>query len=146
MNTTWILSAHRAGAKLYERRPNGAFRLVREIAHPEGRLQSHEMGTDRPGTTGEPGGVQRNAYGTDRDPAEETALAFARALAAELTRARNEHACESFVLLAPPQFLGTLRKELDAPTAAMVTHSAPLDLAHATEDEVKKHVEDVLKS
>ena len=50
MNRTWILIAHRAGARIFENDgPGTGLKHVDAIAHPEGRLEDKALGSDKPG-------------------------------------------------------------------------------------------------
>jgi hypothetical protein len=60
MNTTWILVAHRGGARLFESPgPGKGLQLVEDIPHPEGRLKSGESTPTNPGAH-----LTRSAAGT----------------------------------------------------------------------------------
>ena len=50
MTTTWILVAHRGGGRLFENSgPGTGLRLIQTIDHPQGRLKSGEINSDKPG-------------------------------------------------------------------------------------------------
>lgn len=144
MKTTWILTAHRSGAALFAHKGPGALHLVREVAHPEGRLKDSELGEDAPGRSYESGGTQRSSLGTDRSPARDVSAAFARSLADLLARGRVEQAYDQLVLMAEPRFLGALRGALDARTTSTVIGSVAKELPHPTEVEVRGHLRDLL--
>ncbi|MBX3275257.1 MAG: host attachment protein [Sandaracinaceae bacterium] len=126
MSTTWILTAHRAGAHLYESRGAGSdWQLVEDVPHPEGRLKDGEIDTDRPGHVIDrhrPHAMEREQSATDR-----LADDFARELADRLSRARAESRFGRLVLVAAPRFLGRLRDALDGPTQATVAASLAKD-------------------
>jgi protein required for attachment to host cells len=137
MSTTWILVAERSSARLFaQRKLGGELVLVREIAHPEGRRESHDLVSDRPGRTHEAGGSVVSTFEPRHTPAENVADAFAASLADTLNKGRNDHAYERLILVAEPRFLGLLRGALSHPTAATVTASLDKDLSVATADEV----------
>ncbi len=144
MKTTWILTANRSGATLYAHTGPSALALVREVAHPEGHMKDRELGDDAPGRSYESGGTQRSSLGTDRSLSRDVAEAFARSLAAILTRGRTDRAFDQLVLMAEPRFLGALRGALDAHTTSTVIGSVAKDLPHPTEAEVRGHVRDLL--
>ncbi len=139
MKKTWILAAHRGGAKLYEHTTPGTLSLVREVDHPQGRLQNREIWTDKPGRKFETS-AHRSGAGPEVDPVRKEAEDFARTLAATLADGRNAHAYDRLILMAEPRFLGLLRDALDAQTAATVTASVNHELTNAPVDEVKRHL------
>jgi len=144
MKKTWILAAHRSGAKFYEHTGPGALTLLRTIDHPAGRLMDQEIVTDRPGRKYEGGSSLQGTADPEVDPARHEAETFARSLAAALTEGRNAHAFERLVLVAEPRFLGLLRAELDAPTAAMVVGSVNHELTDAPAADVRAHLSGIL--
>ena len=48
MTTTWILIAHRGGARLFEHTGRSAgLKLLQDIPHPEGRLKNQDINADK---------------------------------------------------------------------------------------------------
>lgn len=145
MKKTWILAAHRGGAKLYEHAGGGRLSLVRTFDHPEGRLQDREIVTDRPGRKADGRGASlQGTAAPEVDPSRHEAESFARTLAAALTEGRNAGAFERLVLVAEPRFLGLLRGALDGPTADLVAGSVGHELTEAPADQVYAHVKEHL--
>jgi protein required for attachment to host cells len=143
MSTTWILVAERSSARLFaQRKLGGELVLVREIAHPDGRRESHELVTDRPGRTHEPQGSNNvvSTFEPRHTAAENAADAFAASLADTVNRGRNDHAYERLILVAEPRFLGLLRGALSHATAATVSGSLDKDLSVATADELRHKI------
>ena len=61
MATTWILVAHRGGARIFENRSGEReLKLVENIDHAVGRLQAHELESDRSGRSFDRMGDQRH--------------------------------------------------------------------------------------
>jgi protein required for attachment to host cells len=58
--------------------------------------------------------------GKESDPHDQESLHFAQQIAKRLEVARNEGQCSAFMIAAPPEFLGKLRKELSEQTAKLV--------------------------
>ena len=54
-------------------------------------------------------------------------------------RARNEHRYGQLVLVAPPKFLGALRKELHKEVEKLVTDELPKDLSWFNAREFEKY-------
>ncbi len=148
MSTTWVLVAHRGGARLFENAGRGkGLALVQDLPHPEGRMKSGEINSDRPGrsysNSSGGGGFARHGFGRD-DATVEVAAQFARDLAGVLDRGRNDKRFDKLILVAEPSFLGNLRASLSAPTAAAVAATLDKDLAQVSEHDLPKHLGSVV--
>ncbi len=141
MNKTWILIAHRAGARIFENDgPGTGLKHVDAIAHPEGRLEDKALGSDKPGRSFDSHGPGRHALGKEHGPAETVAQEFAHALAARLDAGRTKHAYGKLVLVAEPRFLGMLRAALTPQTAALVSAVVEKDLVHVADHDLAAHL------
>ena len=142
MDRTWVLTANRSGASLFEMGGSSkALRRLKDIPHPEGRLQNKEIGTDQPGRAFDSLGQGRHSMGTSNEPTEQLAMQFARDLATLLNKGRTTHAYDKVVLVAEPRFLGLLRAALDDNTAALVAKTVNKDLSGANEDTLQGYLE-----
>ena len=142
MSTTWILTANRSGATLFEVAGRAtALRRLREFPHPEGHLRNRDIDADKPGRAFDSLGMGRHGMSTARTPTEQLASEFARQLADVLNDGRNAHAYDKLVLIAEPRFLGLLRAALDTNTAAAVVQTVSKDLPDATEEQVAGYLE-----
>ena len=147
MATAWILVAHEAGARIFDNHgPGKGIALVEQVEHPEGRARDGEIVSDRPGrsfrkNSGDP---RRAAMSRSEGPHERAVADFARELAQRLNQGRVQNEYQRLVLVAPPRFLGLLRSSLDGPTASLVVGSLDKDLAFTKEDELVKHLGQVI--
>lgn len=141
METTWILVTDRTGAKLFESKEPGKviLRHMRDIPHPEGRLQPRDTEADKPGRISDSFGT-RHALSPHHDPQERHAQEFARHLAEILNKGRNDHAYQKLILVAEPGFLGDLSGALDKHTSALVEKTIGKDLMHVGENELSQHL------
>jgi len=64
---------------------------------------------------------------------------FAREVGRYLDRARLDHRFDQLVLVAPPKFLGVLRKELDKEVEKLVADELPKDLAGFSARELERY-------
>lgn len=142
MTTTWILTANRSGASLFESDwPGKSMRRIQDIPHPQGREQNRDIGSDKPGRSFDSFGQGRHAMSTEQDPAEHIAQQFALDLAERLNDGRVAHAYDKLVLMAEPKFLGLLRAALDKHTAALVVQTISKDLPNINEEDLAKYLE-----
>lgn len=142
MNVTWILVAHRSGARLYEKQDK-KLTLVQEIEHPEGKLKNQDINTDRPGRSFDRKGAGRHAMSSEQEATEREAIRFARQLAAILEDGRLHHRYAKLVLVAEPRFLGELRAALTPETDSTIRATLGKDLAWLENQAVPKYLETV---
>ena len=106
------------------------------FAHPEGRWSNQEL-------VGDEAGKSRDLHG-DLEPAtspkEHEAQMFAKALAKHLKDLHNQQHYEQLILIAPPRFLGLLRKELPKPLDQLETHSIDKDLTGCSIEEIIDYI------
>jgi protein required for attachment to host cells len=143
MNTTWILVAHRSGAKLFEKQGK-ELNLLREISHEAGRLQDHELSADRPGRVFDRQGAGRHAVGGEnKDAVERETKRFVRELGDVLEEGRVHRRYANLVLVAEPRFLGELRAAVTPETQALISATRSRDLAPMESSAVKDYLQDV---
>ena len=121
---TWILSAHRAGACLYEQAVKGAaLETLITIDHPEGRLRDRQLNSDRFGRAFDSHGHGRRAMAPSERPTERIAADFARTLTEDLNTARAAGCFDHLIIVAEPTMLGLLRSQLDDATSKHLQHT-----------------------
>lgn len=141
MDTTWILSASRGGARLFERVGGEEVRSLQDIAHPDGRLKNQDIDTDAPTRTFDSFGQGQHGTGAHLSPTEHIAQQFAKALAEMLSKGRTDHAYTRLVLMAEPGFLGELRNSLDEHTAALVSKTIGKNLPDINERDLVAYLD-----
>lgn len=111
---TWVLVADAARARLFQYDGFGApIRLLKEWMHPDSRARNQDLVTDRPGRvmqsrpTAEHG--SRSSMEPDLSPKRVEHERFARELQSELDQGIGKNAYGRLILVANPEFLGTLR-------------------------------------
>lgn len=142
MTTTWILTANRSNASLFESDwPGKSMRRLQDIPHPQGGMQNREMGTDKPGRSFDSFGQGRHAMSTEQEPTEHIAQQFAGELAELLNKGRVAHAYDKLVLIAEPKFLGILRAALDKNTASLVVQTVNKELLDVKEEDLAEYLQ-----
>lgn len=145
MPKTWIVVAHRGGARLFENKgPGKGLDLLREIDHPEGRLKNREIDTDKPGRGYENRGGAHHAFEKERESTTHVAEQFAKQISGILDEGRNRQAYGRLVLVAEPRFLGNLRSALSRETASLVNATIDKDLGGVESREMAKHLDGVM--
>ncbi|MEO5971210.1 MAG: host attachment protein [Bdellovibrionia bacterium] len=137
---TWILLAHRSGAKLFSSIGYGKdLKQLQEFNFPEGRLRNHDIDTDDKGrryssvagraNSGgghSPAPSHQQKGGLDRHEGAVSHIAeiFAQRLAGRLQKGRIDNEYERLILVADPRFLGLLRGCIDKETARRVVETS----------------------
>jgi protein required for attachment to host cells len=136
MTTTWIIAADASRARILQvtdRQQNLA--EIEDLLNPEGRAHDRELISDaHPRFSGTRG------PGSDREEMSATEHAtelFAKRLGDYLDKARTAHRYDRLHLIAPPKFLGQLRKELGKEVEKLVAEELPKDLAWLNAREIQ---------
>lgn len=131
METTWIVLANAARARIFESVDGRAPTEVRTLAHPGSRLKAGELAEHHAGHAERHVGVAGHgspAYPPSSDPRDKEHQAFGRELAQVLHAAVAGAQVRRLVLSASSDFLGVLRGSLDAATTRAVVASHAADL------------------
>jgi protein required for attachment to host cells len=128
MTTTWIIAADSSRARILQVMDRDA-RLaeVEDLVNPEGRMHDRDLLADGHarfrGTSG-PGSDREETSATEH----QTEL-FAKRVGDYLESARTAHRFDRLHLVAPPRFLGQLRKELGSEVRKLVSEELPKGLS-----------------
>lgn len=141
MLKTWLVVADRSRGRIFSLpSARGALSELEDLVHPESRAHERDLRTDRPGRRF--GGY--GALGKSNTAHDQEALEFARELATRLDAGRTGGEFERLILVAPPDFLGLLRKALNAQTAKLVDREITKNFAQLKADEIRQHLPDFL--
>jgi protein required for attachment to host cells len=125
MATTWIVAADESRARFLQVTDREQrFTEVEDLHNPQGRAQDRELETDARGRF--PGG---NSWEPQVGAVEHGNELFAKRVGDYLDRARQEKRYDQLVLVAPPKFLGALRKQLHKEVEKLVADELPKDLS-----------------
>lgn len=145
VRTTWILVAHRAGARLFlHTYPHPTMRVLQEVEFPQGRLKGGEILSDRPGRSYSSTTPERHAYSTETGVKQQMAKEFAGELAEILDQGRIQNQYDQLVIVAESKFLGFLLAALKPVTARNVVATLEKNLIHAPEKELPRHLKGIL--
>jgi protein required for attachment to host cells len=130
MATTWIIAADSSRARVLQvTDPDQRPAEIDDLLNPEGRLQDREIVSDALGRWSGPDRPGGNSMEGDVGPSAHVAEMFAKRIADYLDKARNQHRYDRLHLVAPPKFLGALRKELGKEVRKLVAEEIPKDLS-----------------
>jgi len=142
MRTIWAVAANRTGARFFVYRgAQSGLELIEMLENPEGRLQDHELESDRHSDT-RPGANGHSGFERHEGAREHAVRVFAGNIAHRLDVGRMERQFDGLLLVAEPRFLGTLQDALDSKTRKMVRRTASKDLQHVDDADVLGFVRD----
>ncbi len=146
MDKSWILVAHRGGARLFENNgPGTGLKLLEDIPHPAGRLKNGEINADKPGRAFDSFGGGRHSMSKEHEPTEHVSQQFAKQLGEKLDLGRTQNRYSKLILVAEPRFLGELRATLPAPTAALVSAALDKDLIGVEDRDLPSHLGEAIR-
>ena len=138
LKTTWILVADRARARLFELAGrDGKLVEIETFVNPDGRGPERNQTTDRKPRVHESMGATRHAIEPHTSLRDKSADRFARELDESLERGRVARRYEHLVLVALPQFLGTLRAALGKHVRERVVVEVPHEMTTKAPEEIR---------
>ena len=149
MPTTWIVAADESRARVLQVMDRDQrLQEIEDLVNPEGRAHERDLQQDAEprfsghGGVGKPGGRSTSGPASDRETKganEHAAETFAREVGRYLDHARVEHRYDQLVLVAPPKFLGALRKELHKEVEKLVADELPKNLSWFNARDLEKY-------
>ena len=142
---TWVVVADGARAKVYLN--DGPGKGLSEVPGAElagAHAATRDINADRPGRTFDSTGAGRHAKEPPSDPHREAKRKFARQVADLLQDGLNRAVYDRVVLVAPPQALGDLRRQLCKGVKAKVSGELGKDLTHLPGHELPEHLATLL--
>lgn len=139
MATTWIVAADSSRARVLQVADREEKLVeVEDLVNPEGRMNDRELTSGAHprlrGTSG-PGSDRQ-----EMSAVEHQVELFAKRIGEHLEKARNEQRYDRLCLVAPPRFLGLLRKELGSEVRKLVAEELPKDLSWLSARELERHL------
>ena len=123
---------------------------IQDFVNPKGRMNDRELRTDAHARFNGHGGVGKAGSGRTGGPAndrEEMSQAeieaenFSREIGRFLDKARTDHRYDRLLLIAPPRFLGMMRKQLGKEVEKLVQEEIDKDLSWFDVREIERYLE-----
>jgi protein required for attachment to host cells len=140
MTATFIVSANAGRARIFlQPNPTSSLQEINDMVNPTARQREGEIETDDLGQrsasksrhgTGQP--TQPSGYQPHQTPSQHEAELFARDVAKFLVEAHDEGRFGKLCLVASPEFLGVLRREIEPRLSSAVSLSIDKDYTHDT--------------
>jgi protein required for attachment to host cells len=142
----WILIADAGRARIMST-PGGDGPLHQEeaIQNPRGRARAQDLMADQPGRYSSHGkGSVKSAMEYSTPPHKVEELKFAEKLAEMLEKSASNHKYDRLVMIAPPEFLGFLRKTIAESVHKRLVASIAKDLTEIDPRDLMGHMADVV--
>lgn len=142
MGMQWVVVADRSRARIFQT-DGGADRLheIEDLLNPEGRLDEADLRHDAKGRYFGKGerhqGHTAEPHVTKEEHDEEM---FSREVGQLLDHACDARRYDSLVMVAPPEFLGLLRKQLSKRVEQRVTQQLDTGLANWNEQQIRDYL------
>lgn len=143
MKRTWVVVAESSRARIFATAgPRAGLEEIQGFAQPEARLKERDLVSDSHGRSFDSGGTGRHAMGREVDQKHHEAMVFSKSIAEHLRRARSDGSYDKLILIAPPAFLGLLRKSLHQCCTDRVVATVNKNLVQHDPADIRDHLPD----
>ena len=137
----WVVVADEGNARLFATdKIRTELNEFETLTNPDARLQERELVAEGKGRSFDSRGDNRHAMEPPTSARDQAAIRFAKTIADKLEHGAENHAYERLILVAPPDMLGLLRRELDQNVLKCVHQTVGKDLVHARPGDILKHL------
>ena len=141
MSSTWVVVAESSRARIFlTAGPRADLNEIEALAQPEARLKEHDLVSDSHGRASDSGGTGRHAMSRQVDQKHQEAKEFAKYIADHLREERTRNTFEKLIFIAPPAFLGLLRKAIHPCCAPLVAATVNKNLEQHDLADIKGHM------
>ena len=149
MDATWIVSANAGRARIFaQSRDAGTLEEINDMVNPTARervdaTETDELGQRAAGKSRHGSGApaQPNGYQPHQTPPQHQEELFARDVAHFLVAAHDEGRFRELCLVASPEFLGVLRRQVGDKLGGAIKLEINKDYTRASADELREHVQ-----
>jgi protein required for attachment to host cells len=152
MDATWIVSANAGRARFFAQTGRtDPLQEINELINSAARLRTAETESDSLGQMGAPKGHHRGSsssagqgsdYEPEQTPAEHQTEVFARSVAGALLKAHQEGRYKRLFLVASPEFLGVLRRVMNANLQPLIVAEINKDYTQLSPGDLNARVRD----
>jgi protein required for attachment to host cells len=146
-DNVWILVCDAAKARFFElRHGDAAWHAVSVVIHEASRSKANDLVGGPSGTRSSEGrSVHHNALAPSASPKEVEKEGFAHTLATTLDAALRSARFRRWVLVAPPHFLGLVRKELTRELEKHLLTAVDKDFNDLSAQELSERLRDAVR-
>ena len=142
MDRTWIVVCDGSRARFFMTRADrDEWVKFEEFDHPASRMKSIGLVSDRPGRQLQSQGRPMKAGMDPRtDPHEVEEMRFAHSIAETLDSAHSQNAFDRLIIVAPPAFLGHLRRAMSDKVLKSIYATLDKDYTHLDPRELHERI------
>ncbi|PCH83309.1 MAG: Host attachment protein [Piscirickettsiaceae bacterium] len=141
MPKTWVLVANSSQAKIFSGKgQRGPLTEIENFDYPNGRLHEGDLVSDSAGSDGGSAGQGRHVLDDETSARQQQAITFAKELASYLDEERKKGGFKKLVVIAPPTFLGILRKNLNDEVMTMVSQQIDKNFINKSAEEIHRYL------
>lgn len=143
MSDFWVVVADESNARLFSSdKIRVELNEIEALINPNARLYKRELDAAPPGRSFDSGGPGRHAIEPRNNTREERARRFARDVADQLEAGLRNGRYQRLIMIAPPDFLGLLRRQLPDDVLSRVELDLTKDLVREKSEVILKHIAD----
>jgi protein required for attachment to host cells len=140
-NHTWVIVANGSECKIFSTQSmEKRLELLKGFYSAEARVHSVDLGMDRPGRVHESINATRHAIEPKINQQRKEKAKFSHLIADYLNKAVNIKGLKHLILVASPEFLGSIRKYLSKHTVSIISKEINKDLVDAKEEDILNHI------
>lgn len=149
MDATWIVSANAGRARFFAQgNATAGLEEIEDMVNEPARMRTAETESDDIGQraasdskhkVGQP--RQPSGYQPNQTPEQHHSEVFARNVAEFLRKKHQEGRFRQLCLVASPEFLGALRKQLDPELESVVRSEINKDYTHSSAQQLREQIE-----
>lgn len=113
---------------------------ISDFSNSAARLHERELGADIPGRGFSCKGGNKHCYEPPTTLKEQEAINFSKQICGHIERVCATHQFLELILIAPPDFLGLIRKNLAESTKKLVTHEINKNLVREDLKTILQHI------
>lgn len=133
---SWILVANHEKAKVYRIVRVGVLEEVTVIISPDSQQKAQDATSDRQGQVRDRVGYGRSTYQPETTFKQKQNLYFAKDICHYLELAKRNRKFSHLYIVAEPQFMGYLKKEMTKDLESSVDQCFAKDMVHLTPEKV----------
>jgi len=153
MDSTWIVTANAGRARIFaQHRGNDPLEEINDMVNAPAREPVRATETDSLGQRaagksrhGSGAPMQGNGYQPHQTPPQHQEELFARDVAHFLIHAHDEGRFKELCVVAAPEFLGVLRREMKDKLERAIKLEIDKDYTRESPDDLKRHVQERLR-
>jgi len=143
MAHTWVVVAESSRARIFEMDGlQSPLRELDDLVNPDARAHERDLISDRQGRTFDSRGQGRHAKQPAASQKEHRSASFARELAVRMEKGRVLGEFENLIIIAAPEFLGTLRKCLSEATKQQIKREIHKNIVRESEVTIRDYLKE----